>query len=125
MNDVYAVVLDADPLKKIQSQKRAIEMLAKQTTECAYFISHYARETGFCEWVCPHQISSQKYMLNSHQGSRLGKNIAGGAESKIEGFEKAFQSLRAVFQERAILQTELFLLRMMSDVEAIGKCSVL
>jgi hypothetical protein len=49
MNDVYALILDGEPLKKIQTQKQALEMLAKQTAECAYFISHYARQPSFCE----------------------------------------------------------------------------
>jgi hypothetical protein len=49
MNDVYALILDAEPLKRIQTQKPALEMLAKQTAECAYFISDYARQPSFCE----------------------------------------------------------------------------
>ena len=50
INDVYTLILDAEPLKRIQTQKQALEMLAKQTAECAYFISHYARQPGFCEY---------------------------------------------------------------------------
>jgi hypothetical protein len=42
INDVYALILDANPLKTIDAHKHALEMLAKQTAECAYFISHYA-----------------------------------------------------------------------------------
>jgi hypothetical protein len=50
MNDVYALILDGEPLKKIQTQKQALEMLAKQTAECAYFISHYSRQPSFCQY---------------------------------------------------------------------------
>jgi hypothetical protein len=56
-------------------------------------------------------------------GSRLGKNIIGGVDDKITGFEQAFQKLRATFQEGAVLQTELFVLRMLSSIDAIGKQS--
>jgi hypothetical protein len=49
MNDVYALTLEADPLTMIDAHKQALEMLAKQTVECAYFISHYARDPNFCE----------------------------------------------------------------------------
>jgi hypothetical protein len=49
MNDVYALILDANPLKTIDAHRQALEMLAKQTAECAYFISHYARDPSFCE----------------------------------------------------------------------------
>jgi hypothetical protein len=120
MNDVYALILDGEPLKKIQTQKQALEMLAKQTTECAYFISHYSRQPSFCEcdWTC----SVTKYPMIS-AGSRLGKNIMAGVDDKIIGFEQAFQKLRATFQEGVALQTELFVLRMLSSIDAIGKRS--
>jgi hypothetical protein len=120
MDNVYALVLDAGPLKKIQSQKHAVEMLAKQTTECAYFISHYLNTPNFCErlrldWeFCNLTVATSL-------GSRLGKNIIGDVDTKIAGFESSFTSLRATFTEGVALNTELFVLRMMSDIETIGK----
>jgi hypothetical protein len=118
MNDVYALILDAEPLKAIQTQKGAFEMLAKQTTECAYFISHYAREPSYCEYDRTCSMTENLTML---PGSRLGKNIMGSVDCKITDFEKAFQRLRATFQEGVVLHTELFVLRMVSDIGTIGK----
>jgi hypothetical protein len=117
MNNVYALILDAEPLRTIQTQKQALEVLAKQTTECAYFISHYAREPSYCE--CDRMWSATEN-LTMLPGSRLGKNIMGSVDCKITDFEKAFQRLRATFQEGVALHTELFVLRMVSDIGTIG-----
>ena len=48
MDDVYSFVEEADPLKKIESLTRIIELIAQQTTECAYFIRDYAMCNDFC-----------------------------------------------------------------------------
>ena len=56
-------------------------------------------------------------------GIRLGKNILGGVDVKITGFEKSFQTLRTNFSEGVTLNTELFVLRMISDIGALGKSS--
>ena len=45
----------------------------------------------------------------------------GGVDSTIAGFEESFRSLRANFTEGVTLNTEIFVLRMMSDVETVGK----
>ena len=120
MNEVYTLVLDAEPLKKIKSQKQAIEMLAKQTTDCAHFVSLYFNDANFCE---PLRLF-QTQIVTTLSGSRLGKNIMGGVDSKITGFENVFKSLRATFAEGVALNTELFVVRMMSDVETIGKLQI-
>jgi hypothetical protein len=38
MDDVYSFVKEAEPMKKIELLDRIIELIAQQTTECAYFI---------------------------------------------------------------------------------------
>jgi hypothetical protein len=45
----------------------------------------------------------------------------GGADDKITNFEQAFRRLRATFQEGVALHTELFVLRMVSGIDTIGK----
>ena len=47
LDDIYAFVQDAEPTKKIESQKDIIKLIVLQTTECAYFIRHYAKSKGF------------------------------------------------------------------------------
>jgi hypothetical protein len=48
MDDVYSFVHDAEPLNKIESHKRIIAVIAKQTTECSYFIRCYTMNKSFC-----------------------------------------------------------------------------
>jgi hypothetical protein len=116
MNDVYALILDAESLKAIQTQKQALEVLAKQTAECAYFISHYARQPSFCEFYWMRLVI--EYLMTS-PGSRLGNNIMSGVDDKITNFEQAFRRLRATFQEGVALHTELFVLRMVSGIDTM------
>jgi hypothetical protein len=48
MDDVFSFVKEAEPIKKIESHGRIIELMAQQTTECAYFIRDYAMNKSFC-----------------------------------------------------------------------------
>jgi hypothetical protein len=63
MNDVYGLLLEAEPLKKIWAHRQAVEMLAKQTTECAYFVSYYFNNASFCECLCPFQCMLHQTQL--------------------------------------------------------------
>ena len=47
MADAYAFVLEAEPVKKIESQQRIVMVMVKQTAECSYFIREYATTTSF------------------------------------------------------------------------------
>jgi hypothetical protein len=51
MNNTYAFVHEAEPLKKIESHKRIIMLLTQQTIECGYFIRDYAKNKNFCMLV--------------------------------------------------------------------------
>jgi hypothetical protein len=48
MQDTYAVLLEVEPLKKVESHKPVIISLMKQTVECGYFIRDYAKVKNFC-----------------------------------------------------------------------------
>jgi len=48
MDDVFSFVKEAEPMKKIESHGRIIELMVQQTTECAYFIRDYAMNKSFC-----------------------------------------------------------------------------
>jgi hypothetical protein len=47
MADAYAFVLEAEPVKKIESHKRIVTVMVQQTTECSYFIREYATNASF------------------------------------------------------------------------------
>jgi hypothetical protein len=48
MGNVYNFVDEAEPLKKIESQKSVMTRLARQTTECGYFLCSYDKNKFFC-----------------------------------------------------------------------------
>ena len=48
MDDAYAFVHEAEPLKKINSHQRVVVLITQQTIECAFFIRDYAKNKRFC-----------------------------------------------------------------------------
>ena len=58
MDDVYSFVEEAEPIKKVESNLRIIELIEQQTTECAYFIRDYAMNRSFCTLISVHHTES-------------------------------------------------------------------
>lgn len=48
MNDVYAFVHDAEPLKAVKCHESTLACMAQQTTQCAVFIRDYVKHKDFC-----------------------------------------------------------------------------
>jgi hypothetical protein len=48
MTDVFSFVNDAEPLKAIKAHIKTITLLLQQVTECAFFITAYAKQKNFC-----------------------------------------------------------------------------
>jgi hypothetical protein len=51
MDNACAFVQEAEPLKKVESQKEIITLLMQQVTECGYFIRDYAKQRNFCTLI--------------------------------------------------------------------------
>ena len=49
MSDVFAFVEDAEQLKRVNTNVKTITLLIQQVTECAYFITEYAKQKNFCQ----------------------------------------------------------------------------
>jgi hypothetical protein len=47
INDIYAFMREAKPVENIHSHAKILAVIAKQTTECAYFIQGYAETKSF------------------------------------------------------------------------------
>lgn len=45
MDDIYAFVDEAQPLRQIQSHEDIMLLIAQQTLECGYFISSYCDDS--------------------------------------------------------------------------------
>jgi hypothetical protein len=107
IDDVYSFVTDADMVKKIESQRKILVVMAQQTTECAYFIRDYAIK-GFCR-LGPTVDQAGNSPLFS--GKRTIKNTFNLADDKIKAYEDKFKELKIAFQDRAVLHTEISVLR--------------
>ncbi|KZT34382.1 WD40 repeat-like protein [Sistotremastrum suecicum HHB10207 ss-3] len=91
MDDTYAFILESKPVFEVESQRKIAEKLVQQTTECGYFILHYAEDKEFLE--------------------RTVHNIFGEADATIKGFEGRFSDLKASFQARANVHTEIVVMQ--------------
>ena len=48
MNDIFAFVHDAEPLKVIKAHIKTVTLLIQQVTECGYFIAEYTKQMNCC-----------------------------------------------------------------------------
>jgi hypothetical protein len=120
MNDAYSFVNDAAALKEIESHKQIIVALTQQTIDCAYFIRDYAINKSFCMSIFIIRVA-QGLQLSVMSGKRTVKNFISDTDIKIKQYETKFQELKFVFQGRAILQTEITVLRILDNVDNIGE----
>ncbi|KZT40292.1 hypothetical protein SISSUDRAFT_1018996 [Sistotremastrum suecicum HHB10207 ss-3] len=91
MDDTYAFVIESEELFQVESQRKVLEKLAIQTTECGHFIVDYAKNKSF--------------------GGRTLANILGEADGVIKGFESCFSELKSAVQLRGSVQTEIVVLQ--------------
>jgi hypothetical protein len=120
MSDAYAFVLEAEPMKKIESHNRVLLVMVQQTTECSYFIREYATTQSFSMSLSVphnHKISPPLSLIEK----RVLEHILSGADNRIKQFEDKFKELRSAFQGRAVLQTEITVLRILDIVESQGQ----
>jgi hypothetical protein len=59
-------------------------------------------------------------MMKSYPGERTIKNLLSVVDTKIEQFRSKFNELRSALQERAVVQTEIAVLRVLETVENIS-----
>ena len=119
MSDVYTFVLEADPVKKVESHKRILAAMTQQTVECAYFIREYATNKSFSKSLSEHQEAHLIVFLFS--GKRLLENILSDADDKIKQYEDKFRELKLAFQERAVLRGGITVMRILDVVKNLGK----
>lgn len=63
IEDLHSFVLEAEPLKIIESHRKILEDMSRLTVECAYFIRNYTIDQSFCaSHTCCVRIS-YKFLL--------------------------------------------------------------
>lgn len=118
ITDIYAFVLEAESIK-IESHRKILVVMVQQTTECSYFIRQYASNASFSRTLFPHEATISQII--SRIGKRLLEHILSDADSKIKQYEDKFEELKAAFQGRAVLETEITVLRILDMLESQGQ----
>ena len=121
MDDIYSFVHEAEPVNKINSHKDIIVVMAKQTTECAYFIRDYATDKNFGKSSLTLWLHSPTFLLALPGKRALRNGFISDVDSKIKLYEDKFNELKSAFQGRAVLQTEITVLRLLSNFESLGE----
>jgi hypothetical protein len=104
MNDMYAFIDEAEPLKKIESHRQIVVQMMKHTVECGYFIRDYAKNRDFCMSVSlTHNVISQV----SRPGQRTLRHLLSGDNSRVKQYQDKFGELKLALQGHAIIHTEI------------------
>ncbi|KAG2143063.1 hypothetical protein DEU56DRAFT_256352 [Suillus clintonianus] len=91
MCESYGLVSDAPDLHNFHSQAETINLLARQTIECAYFIRDYAiHKSGL-----------------KHAFANVFSNI----DTTIQDYETAFRKIRIALEQQAVINTQLVVFR--------------
>ena len=120
MDDIYYFVHEAEPVNKINSHKDIIAVMIKQTTECAYFIRDYAMDKNFGRLSFTLWLYHTTMSLASPGKRAVRNSFISDVDSKIDTYEDKFKELKSAFQGRAILQTEIAVMRLLSNFESLG-----
>ncbi|KZP11939.1 hypothetical protein FIBSPDRAFT_837088 [Athelia psychrophila] len=104
IDDIHSFVLEAEPLRTIQSHRMIIENLSSLTVECAYLIRDYALDKNF--WM------------------RVANLTLLGVQSKIQEYQAKFKDLKTRLNERvnvsnaiALGRIDIKLMRCLNQVE--------
>ncbi|KAG1747408.1 hypothetical protein EDB19DRAFT_304525 [Suillus lakei] len=91
MCESYGLVSDALDLRNFSGQAETVNLLARQTIECAYFIRDYAiRKSGLKNGVT---------------------NVFSNIDVIIQDYETAFRKIRTALEQKVVMNTQLVVFR--------------
>ncbi|KZP29227.1 hypothetical protein FIBSPDRAFT_212881 [Athelia psychrophila] len=105
IEDIHSFVLEAEPLKIVDSHQKTLEDMSRLTVECAYLI--------------------RDYTVNRNFWKRIATLTLAGVEAKMQQYDTTFKELKAAFQGRAIARIEIAVFRSLAQVEDTAKNIVL
>lgn len=110
MHETYSLVSGVEELRRVESQEKTINSLARQTIECSYFIRDYMQNRSGCESHSSHQsLASLPKFLNV--GKQSLSNALSNLDDKILWYEATFKELKNALQQQATITTELCVFR--------------
>ena len=120
MDDIYSFVHEVEPVNKIYSNRGIIAVMITQTTECAYFIHNYPMDNKFGRSSLTLWLYRTTMFLASPGKRALRNSFTSDVDNKINTYEGKFKEFKSAFQGRAILQTEIVVMRLLSNIESLG-----
>ncbi|KIJ58845.1 hypothetical protein HYDPIDRAFT_33757 [Hydnomerulius pinastri MD-312] len=99
MNDAFAFVHDAEPLKAVKAHLKVITLLVQQATECGYFIAEYAKENSFL-------TRTMRYAFSD-------------IDARITEYEKKLLELKNAFLQGVAVHSAVTVFRIMNQVQDI------
>ncbi|KIJ58688.1 hypothetical protein HYDPIDRAFT_33932 [Hydnomerulius pinastri MD-312] len=100
MNDAFAFVHDAEPLKAVKAHLKVITLLVQQATECRYFIAEYAKQNSFL-------TRTMKYTFSD-------------IDARITEYENKLLELKNAFLQGVAVHTAVTVFRIMNWVQDIS-----
>ncbi|KAG1730829.1 uncharacterized protein EDB91DRAFT_742847 [Suillus paluster] len=91
MHETYSLISGVEELKRVESQEKTINSLARQTIECSYFI--------------------RDYLQNRSGWKQSFSNALSDLDAKILTYETAFKELKNALQQQTAIHTELYVFR--------------
>ncbi|KIK60577.1 hypothetical protein GYMLUDRAFT_244151 [Collybiopsis luxurians FD-317 M1] len=98
MDDIYAFVKEAEPLRRIESHKEVMNRISQQTVDCGYFISAYCAD--------PFLFRAMKHALLP-------------TDAAIVTYGQKFSELKAALLARSAIHTEIAVLRTLEIIERL------
>ncbi|KIJ60985.1 hypothetical protein HYDPIDRAFT_31686 [Hydnomerulius pinastri MD-312] len=99
MNNAFAFVHDAEPLKAIKAHLKVITLLVQQATECGYFIAEYAKENSFL-------TRTMRYAFSD-------------IDARITEYENKLVELKNAFLQGVAVHSAVTVFRIMNQVQDI------
>ncbi|KAG1855373.1 hypothetical protein DFJ58DRAFT_913880 [Suillus subalutaceus] len=91
MHETYSLISGEEELKRVESQEKTINSLARQTVECSYFI--------------------RDYLENRSGWKQSFSNALSKLDDKILTYEATFKELKNAIQQQVTITTELYVFR--------------
>ena len=117
---VYELKKNMDD-NKVDIQKEVVLQIAKQTTECCYFIRSYASDGDFggkFDRITQKQLADVLVILVK----RMAKNTFSTADDRIQEYCDSFEKLGEAFDKKLQVETRIVVTKVLSTVESLGMC---
>jgi hypothetical protein len=109
-------VTQAEPLRSIAVHQEVLTSMARQVTDCGYFIRDYAEDKGFCEAIL---FALPNDLAEDILGTRVAKHSMSNADYHIDVYLKKFRDLERAFQLEASREVNIIALRVLDDLQSM------